>query len=224
MKEDRRACISVLFWINRSAAWKSSRWLCCFNIPDEFVVGYGLWLWPEVSKPSVYRSGRGSKIERRKERLRKVWKAWYRRKPDDFCLRKEKNLLLGTTVSAVLLIAGWYLIVHVGDSRVYGLTEDVQQLTKTRLMCREKLMQEDWQRAGKTTSPEKCTVAVRWSAGENYSGMEVGSILSGNGIFNLLGWILQSIAGWRAWGKILQELLESRMGDGRKLERSYGTE
>lgn len=43
---------------------------------------------------------------------------------------KEKNLLLGTTVSAVLLIAGWYLIVHVGDSRVYGLTEDVQQLTK----------------------------------------------------------------------------------------------
>ena len=30
---------------------------------------------------------------------------------------KEKNLLLGTTVSAVLLIAGWYLIVHVGDSR-----------------------------------------------------------------------------------------------------------
>lgn len=43
---------------------------------------------------------------------------------------KEKNLLLGTTVSAVLLIFGWYLIVHVGDSRIYALTETVQQLTK----------------------------------------------------------------------------------------------
>ena len=51
---------------------------------------------------------------------------------------KEKNLLLGTTVSAVLLIAGWYLIVHVGDSRVYGLTEDVQQLTKKPDLCAER--------------------------------------------------------------------------------------
>lgn len=42
----------------------------------------------------------------------------------------EKNhLQLGTTVSAILLYKDQYYIVHVGDSRVYELTNVVRQLT-----------------------------------------------------------------------------------------------
>lgn len=43
----------------------------------------------------------------------------------------EKNsLMLGTTVSAILLYDEDYYIVHVGDSRVYALSDRVLQLTK----------------------------------------------------------------------------------------------
>lgn len=43
----------------------------------------------------------------------------------------EKNsLMLGTTVSAILLYKNDYYIVHVGDSRVYCMTDNVLQLTK----------------------------------------------------------------------------------------------
>lgn len=43
----------------------------------------------------------------------------------------EKNsIMLGTTVSAILLFNEDYYIVHVGDSRVYALSDRVLQLTK----------------------------------------------------------------------------------------------
>lgn len=42
----------------------------------------------------------------------------------------DNNLMLGTTVSAILMYKGDYYIVHVGDSRVYELSNDVRKLTK----------------------------------------------------------------------------------------------
>lgn len=43
---------------------------------------------------------------------------------------EKNNLMLGTTVSAILLYNEDYYIVHVGDSRVYSLSDKVLQLTK----------------------------------------------------------------------------------------------
>lgn len=43
---------------------------------------------------------------------------------------EKNNLMLGTTVSAILLYNDDYYIVHVGDSRVYSLSDKVLQLTK----------------------------------------------------------------------------------------------
>lgn len=42
---------------------------------------------------------------------------------------EENNIMLGTTLSAMLFYKGQYYIVHVGDSRIYQLTNDVLQLT-----------------------------------------------------------------------------------------------
>ncbi len=43
---------------------------------------------------------------------------------------KTINVSLGTTVTAMLFVGGRYLIVHVGDSRVYNLKKTVSQLTE----------------------------------------------------------------------------------------------
>ena len=42
---------------------------------------------------------------------------------------EENNLKLGTTVSTLLLYKGFYYIAHVGDSRVYQLSNEVEQMT-----------------------------------------------------------------------------------------------
>lgn len=42
---------------------------------------------------------------------------------------EANHLQLGTTVSAILLYKNQYYIVHVGDSRVYEITQTVKQLT-----------------------------------------------------------------------------------------------
>ena len=89
--------------------------------------------WFEETLPLLLSGGQEKKGvgERRKRAIAKSLESLIQEENQMISVYgKEKNLLLGTTVSAVLLIAGWYLIVHVGDSRVYGLTEDVQQLTK----------------------------------------------------------------------------------------------
>ncbi len=41
-----------------------------------------------------------------------------------------KNIQLGTTVSAILMVESKYYIVHVGDSRIYHMGNTVTQLTK----------------------------------------------------------------------------------------------
>lgn len=43
---------------------------------------------------------------------------------------EKNNIMLGTTVSAILLYNDDYYIVHVGDSRVYCIADRVLQLTK----------------------------------------------------------------------------------------------
>lgn len=43
---------------------------------------------------------------------------------------EQNNIMLGTTVSAILLYKENYYIVHVGDSRVYQMTDTNLQLTK----------------------------------------------------------------------------------------------
>lgn len=51
---------------------------------------------------------------------------------------KKQNETIGTTVSGILLIDNKYLIIHVGDSRIYEINRTIKQLTKDHsLMQRE---------------------------------------------------------------------------------------
>ncbi len=43
---------------------------------------------------------------------------------------EKNNIMLGTTVSAMLFYKNEYYIVHVGDSRIYSMGNNVNQLTK----------------------------------------------------------------------------------------------
>lgn len=51
---------------------------------------------------------------------------------------RAHNETIGTTVSGILIIDGLYIIIHVGDSRVYEIAHGIKQLTKDHsLMQRE---------------------------------------------------------------------------------------
>lgn len=43
---------------------------------------------------------------------------------------KSKNISMGTTLSAVLIAGDQYVLAHVGDSRIYLLSDHIKQLTK----------------------------------------------------------------------------------------------
>lgn len=43
---------------------------------------------------------------------------------------KERGFQLGTTLSAILILEDKYMIAHVGDSRVYRITDKAEQLTE----------------------------------------------------------------------------------------------
>ena len=43
---------------------------------------------------------------------------------------KSENISLGTTFSGILIINHQYLILHIGDSRIYKLTDKMEQMTK----------------------------------------------------------------------------------------------
>jgi serine/threonine protein phosphatase PrpC len=50
----------------------------------------------------------------------------------------EQGIMLGTTLSAILIYREKYYIVHVGDSRIYEMTTDIKQLTQDQtLVARE---------------------------------------------------------------------------------------
>ena len=51
---------------------------------------------------------------------------------------EQNGIMLGTTISAILMCRGRYYIVHVGDSRIYQMSSTVQQLTADQtLVARE---------------------------------------------------------------------------------------
>ena len=51
---------------------------------------------------------------------------------------EHNGIMLGTTISAILMYRGRYYIVHVGDSRIYQMSSTVQQLTADQtLVARE---------------------------------------------------------------------------------------
>ena len=51
---------------------------------------------------------------------------------------EQNGIMLGTTISAILMYRGRYYIVHVGDSRIYQMSSTVQQLTADQtLVARE---------------------------------------------------------------------------------------
>ena len=77
---------------------------------------------------------------------------------------KQEGVRLGTTVSALLLMNGRYLIAHVGDSRVYRITDSVEQLTEdhtyvAREVKRGKMMPEQAERNPKRYVLTQCVGA-----------------------------------------------------------------
>ncbi|HBZ03969.1 MAG TPA: serine/threonine-protein phosphatase [Lachnospiraceae bacterium] len=68
----------------------------------------------------------------------------------------DNNIMLGTTVSAILMYKGDFYIVHVGDSRVYELTDGIRILTKDQTFVAREVA------AGRMT-PEEAKVDPRRS-------------------------------------------------------------
>jgi serine/threonine protein phosphatase PrpC len=68
----------------------------------------------------------------------------------------DNNIMLGTTVSAILMYKNQFYIVHVGDSRVYELKKDVRILTKDQTFVAREI------EAGRMT-PEEAKVDPRRS-------------------------------------------------------------
>lgn len=63
----------------------------------------------------------------------------------------ELGVSLGTTLTAMLVIDGKYLIIHVGDSRVYSICDSVEQLTEDQTFIHREI------KAGRMTAEEAKT-------------------------------------------------------------------
>lgn len=61
---------------------------------------------------------------------------------------KSIGVNLGTTLSAILIVEGKYMIVHVGDSRIYEISDCVKQLTEDQTFVNREV------KAGKMTPQE----------------------------------------------------------------------
>ncbi len=61
---------------------------------------------------------------------------------------KQIGVNLGTTLSAVLFIDGSYIIAHVGDSRIYEISDSVKQLTEDQTFIKREI------KAGRVTEQE----------------------------------------------------------------------
>lgn len=63
----------------------------------------------------------------------------------------ELGVSLGTTLTAMLVIDGKYLIIHVGDSRAYSISDGVEQLTEDQTFIHREI------KAGRMTAEEAKT-------------------------------------------------------------------
>lgn len=90
----------------------------------------GLSRWFEEALPQLLADKKSLGEERKKNIERSLENFIQEENQKIFFYGEEQNLLLGTTVSAMLLLSGWYLIMQIGDSRVYELTEQIRQITK----------------------------------------------------------------------------------------------
>ena len=61
---------------------------------------------------------------------------------------KSISVNLGTTLSAILILEGKYLIAHVGDSRIYEISDSVKQLTEDQTFINREI------KAGRMTQQE----------------------------------------------------------------------
>lgn len=65
------------------------------------------------------------------EELKEHWRKLIQKLNEEILLyATERHLQMGTTLTAALLMSGKYYMVHVGDSRAYQITHEIQQLTK----------------------------------------------------------------------------------------------
>lgn len=67
---------------------------------------------------------------------------------------KTVNVNLGTTLSALLIIEGRYMIVHVGDTRIYCISDSIKQLTEDQTFINREM------KAGRMT-PEEAAVNTK---------------------------------------------------------------
>ena len=65
------------------------------------------------------------------EMVQKHWENLIRKVNRDLLdYGKRENISLGTTLTAMLFVGNEYLIVHVGDTRVYEIKEQIRQITE----------------------------------------------------------------------------------------------
>lgn len=67
---------------------------------------------------------------------------------------KAEGINLGTTISAILIVGGKYMISHVGDSRVYRIKDNIEQLTEDQTFIARELKRG-------TMTPEQAAVDRR---------------------------------------------------------------
>ena len=89
----------------------------------EVVISFCKWFDVEFTKEQFLNGFSKRKLESR-------WSKLIKENNDKLGKYGENNkIMLGTTVSAVLLYKDEYFIVHVGDSRIYEITDSAKQIT-----------------------------------------------------------------------------------------------
>lgn len=67
----------------------------------------------------------------------------------------KKDISLGTTLAAILIVEGHYLIVNIGDSRVYQIRENIRQLTKDQTLVQKELQEKKITKEQAQNDPRK---------------------------------------------------------------------
>lgn len=81
--------------------------------------------WFENDLPKILESGYGN------EKVKEDWEKIINEQNEIINEYGESHhLQLGTTLSAILIVDDNFIIVHIGDSRVYKITDNIEQLTE----------------------------------------------------------------------------------------------